>query len=127
MTEGCAEENGTGVRVSINPIWTAQLTACGSLIMYVRKIIFAPPSYSRSQNELAYVTKHTLRLSRIFEKQAGSSLIAKRILSRDQNASGVSIRLIEWRAYRTILSSTNNGHAQHATIFSLVFESTRYK
>lgn len=118
------------------PIWTAQLTARGSLITYVRKIIPCTPIRTHdTKSELAYVTTRARTFAPVYSKKCwrGGGVYTRyseRISSKDQNERCVSIRLIEWRAYRTILSLTNNNgyrHAQHATTSSLDQSKNHYK
>lgn len=112
-----------GCVLPASPIWTAQLTACGSLIMYVTKIIPAPPLVPtiRQNIRVRYATiVHARFFAPLHLKKIGREFTHRRtnpIERSKRDSVGVSVRLIEWPAYRTISSlANNNGHVQHATM-----------
>lgn len=78
-----------------NPIWTAQLTAHGSLITYVRKIGRAPLFALTTKTN---VTSTLVPPCVMPENGGGRVDSSERLVSRDQSAPRcVSIRLIEQR------------------------------
>lgn len=126
MTEGAArrtEWNGGAQPSPLPPHMDCTADrARGSLITYVSKIIPCTPIVYPRQSQAEYVTTTRARstFAPVYSKTCwrGFTLVTlgTDLVERSKRARCVSIRLIEWRAYRTILSN-NNGyrHAQHAT------------
>ena len=126
---GVRERMERGCVLLASPIWTAQLTACGSLIMYVTKNHSCAPIGTHDTPERSGTLRTVVHTHSYFAplhlKKIGREVHRTDPIERSKRDSvGVSIRLIEWPAYRTISSlANNNGHEQHATV--ILYSSNR--